>query len=202
MSITHDDASATHPAALPVTIAKDFSFVGRLCLDFAQTGDMGYGDRFERLTSPSELQRWLSLSPLALPTVGITRADVDDAKALRRAIWRLAATVLDREHPNRTDIQTLNRFACEPVLLRKLDLDARSMRWREPRIAAAFATIGQDAVVLFGEPAQRERLRRCENAGCRAVFYDESRPGQRRWCAASRCGDRMRAQAYRDRNRA
>ena len=45
-----------------MAIAKDFSFVGRLSLDFAQTGDMGYGARFERLTVPSELQRWLALS--------------------------------------------------------------------------------------------------------------------------------------------
>ena len=33
-----------------MAIAKDFGFIGRLCLDFAQTGDMGYGSQFERLT--------------------------------------------------------------------------------------------------------------------------------------------------------
>ena len=40
-----------------MAIQKDFSFIKQLSLDFAQTGNMGYGARFERLTSPSELQR-------------------------------------------------------------------------------------------------------------------------------------------------
>ena len=44
-----------------VAIAKDFRFIGRLCLDFAQTGDMGWGTRYERLTSPSAA-RWCHLA--------------------------------------------------------------------------------------------------------------------------------------------
>jgi len=69
-------------------------------------------------------------------------------------------------------------------------------------IGAALATIAQDAIMLFGEPAQRKRLRRCENPGCKVVFYDDSRPGRRRWCASNRCGDRMRAKSYRKRQKA
>jgi predicted RNA-binding Zn ribbon-like protein len=55
--------------------------------------------------------------------------------------------------------------------------------------------------VLFGDPTQRERIRRCDNLRCRVIFYDHSRPGLRRWCAPNRCGDRIRAQVYRERHR-
>jgi predicted RNA-binding Zn ribbon-like protein len=184
-----------------MAIAKDFIFFGRLCLDFAQTGDMGYGTRFERLTRASELQRWLSLSPLELATVKIAAEDLDDAKKLRGAIWRVAEAILGRTVPTTDDIRRINSMACHPGLTRQLDSQAKSMRWHRPTIAAALGTIARDAVVLFGDRAQRSRIRRCDNPHCRAMFYDDSRPGLRRWCASSRCGDRVRARLYRERHK-
>src|SRR2546421_12767776 len=96
MSITHDAQWNQHflTRGLSLAIAKDFKFVGRLCLDFAQTGDMGWGTKYERLTSRSELQRWLLLSPLQLSRVRVASEDLRRAKMLRRAIWRVAEAVL------------------------------------------------------------------------------------------------------------
>src|SRR5215469_12984447 len=179
-----------------MAIAKDFVFFGRLCLDFAHTGDMGSGIRFERLTSPSELQRWLSLSPLQLATVRITAEELEHGKRLRGAIWRVAEAVLSDAVPAFADIQLINKVACQPNLARNLDREAKSMGWHRPTLPAALATIAQDAVLLFGDQLQRARLRRCENFHCKAVFYDDSRPGSRRWCASNRCGDRIRARLY------
>jgi predicted RNA-binding Zn ribbon-like protein len=184
-----------------MAIAKDFVFFGRLCLDFAQTGDMGWGSRFERLTSPAELQRWLLLNPLHLPKVRIGAKDLDRARALRSTIWKIAGAVLGRTTPDARDVRLLNATACEPGLVRKLDSDAKLSRWHRPTVAAVLATIAQDAVVLFGDPQQRSRIHRCENPRCRVIFYDDSRPGRRRWCAPNRCGDRIRAKAYRERHR-
>src|SRR5262249_29750556 len=98
-----------------MAMAKDFVFVGRLCLDFVHTGDMNYGSRFERLTSVGELQRWFSISPLRLAQVRIRRDDLARAKALRGAIWRIVNAVLDRERPRRRDVQLLNAAAREPA---------------------------------------------------------------------------------------
>ena len=184
-----------------MAIAKDFTFIGRLALDFAQTGDMGYGARFERFTSPSEFKRWLSLSPLQLSQLRVINQDLKRARRLRRAIWRVAESILAHTTPNQTDVRIINRLACQPNLVRELDRKARSMRWRKPNITSVLATIAQDAVVLFGDEAQRARLRRCENTGCKVIFYDDSRPGLRRWCASKRCGDRVRARLYRQRNK-
>jgi predicted RNA-binding Zn ribbon-like protein len=185
-----------------MAIANDFVFVGRLCLDLVHTGDMGYGRFFERLTLPSELRRWLSLCPLRLTALRTTSRDLEKMKRLRGAIWRVANGILDQVAPSAADVGVINRIACRPGLARALDRHAKSMRWRRPTLDLALATIAQDAVVLFGDEGQRARLRRCENPGCRSVFYDDSRPGRRRWCASNRCGDRMRARLYRQRQRA
>ena len=182
-----------------MAIRKDFGFIGRLCLDFAQTGDMGFGERFERLTTPSELARWLSLSSLDLARVTIRRGDLERARALRSAIWRVADAVVHDRAPASSDIRRINSAARQPSLVRQLAPDATTLRWHQPTSTAAMATIAQDAVLLFGDERQRARLRRCENPGCRAVFYDDSRPGARRWCASNRCGDRIRARSYRHR---
>jgi predicted RNA-binding Zn ribbon-like protein len=182
-------------------ISPDFSFVGRLCLDLTVTGDMGYGSRFERLISPAELRRWFSISPLRLRNIRVGPADVEDAKALRGAIWRVVGAVLARSAPAPGDVRLINRVGREPALMRELRPGAESMRWHRPTAAQALATIAQDAVVLLGEPAQRMRIHRCENPRCRVVFYDDSRPGLRRWCAPNRCGDRIRAKLYRERRK-
>jgi predicted RNA-binding Zn ribbon-like protein len=185
-----------------MAIAKDFGFIGRLCLDFAHTGDMGYESQFERLTSRSELQRWLSLSSLHLSHVRIKSADLRSAKKLRRAIWKIAVALATHATPSTADIRVLNRAACLPGLVRKLNPAAKSMRWDRPTMRGALATIAQDAVTLFGDPTQKKRVRRCENPRCIVIFYDDSRPGLRRWCAANRCGDRIRARVYRKRQQA
>ena len=184
-----------------MAISPDFGFVGRLCLDLTVTGDMGYGARFERLISSTELQRWLSMSQLRLANIRVGPEDVEDAKALRGAIWRVVGAVLARAAPAPADVRLINRAGREPALVRELQPGAESMRWRRPTAAAALATIAQDAVVLLGEPTQRARIHRCENPQCRVVFYDDSRPGLRRWCAPNRCGDRIRAKLYRERHR-
>jgi predicted RNA-binding Zn ribbon-like protein len=185
-----------------MAIAKDFVLVGRLCLDLVHTGDMGYGSAFERLSVPSELRRWLSLCPLRLTAVNTTTADLEQAKRLRGAIWRVATAIVDQVAPAAADVRRINGMACRPGLSRELDSHAASMRWHRPTVDLALTTIAEDAVVLFGDKVQRARLRRCENPGCRSMFYDDSRPGTRRWCASNRCGDRMRARLYRQRRRA
>jgi predicted RNA-binding Zn ribbon-like protein len=183
-----------------MAIRKDFGFIGRLCLDFAQTGDMGFGARFERLTSASELQRWMSLSPFGFPRVRINSADLKSARILRSAIWRIAFAVVGRARPRGADVRLLNRVACGQTLVRKLDIGGNSVSWNRPTIGGVLATIARDAVMLFGDSVQRRKMRRCENPRCKVIFYDDSRPGARRWCAPNRCGDRIRAKAYRERN--
>jgi predicted RNA-binding Zn ribbon-like protein len=46
-----------------------------------------------------------------------------------------------------------------------------------------------------------QRFRICANDGCRWVFEDTSRAGQRRWCDMATCGNRAKARRFRSRRR-
>jgi predicted RNA-binding Zn ribbon-like protein len=46
-----------------------------------------------------------------------------------------------------------------------------------------------------------ERLKVCDNQGCRWAFYDESRNRSRRWCQSTACGNRFKVRRFRERQR-
>ena len=96
-------------------------------------------------------------------------------------------------------MEAINQSAAGPPLVPGLADGARV--WREPSAAQALSDIARDAIALLADPAQHARLRRCASPDCDLIFYDSSRPGRRRWCSTERCGDRMRARAYRARHR-
>jgi CGNR zinc finger/Putative stress-induced transcription regulator len=50
--------------------------------------------------------------------------------------------------------------------------------------------------------AERDRLRRCGNPRCQWLFVDRSRQGNRIWCEAGVCGNRMRVGRHRRRSAA
>jgi predicted RNA-binding Zn ribbon-like protein len=182
-----------------------FRFLGRLSLDLAVTGGDGPYARFETLHGPGDLARWLAECELAAPGVPATAADLAAAKQLRRAIWNGASAVVDGELPGAGDLAVINAAACRPPLVPGIDLpvgvDGPVRAWTAPRAEQALSDIARDAVALLSDPGQRARLRRCASPDCSLIFYDSSRPGRRRWCSTERCGDRMRARAYRARQR-
>jgi predicted RNA-binding Zn ribbon-like protein len=45
-----------------------------------------------------------------------------------------------------------------------------------------------------------KRVRKCEGVNCHLMFYDTSRPGNRRWCSMQRCGNRHKVSTYRTRH--
>jgi predicted RNA-binding Zn ribbon-like protein len=182
-------------------VTPRFLFLGRLCLDFVFTGGAGERARWERLHEPSDLDDWLAACSLQVHGARATPADLTAARELREAIWEGAQALLAGAPPARQWVRTLNRAAAQPPLVPRLEAAGRAVAWQRPTARAALSSVARDAVAMLGDPAQRARVRECESADCRLVFYDDSRPGRRRWCTPERCGDRQRARAYRERQR-
>jgi CGNR zinc finger/Putative stress-induced transcription regulator len=64
--------------------------------------------------------------------------------------------------------------------------------------AAGWDGIADDLVpAALALAADRPLLRRCGNPRCRWLFVDRSRQGNRLWCEASVCGNRMRVGRHR-----
>jgi predicted RNA-binding Zn ribbon-like protein len=45
------------------------------------------------------------------------------------------------------------------------------------------------------------RLKTCASDECHWIFFDRSKPANRRWCSSSRCGNRQKTRTYRVRQR-
>lgn len=131
------------------------------------------------------------------------RADGDELRRagdLRDAIQRVAFAFLAGQNPALEHIAVLNAFAAPPPLARTLDPESLALAITTPAaVEALLSELARDALELAADPQARSRVRQCASPDCRLVFFDDSRPGNRRWCSAGRCGDRARARAYRAR---
>jgi predicted RNA-binding Zn ribbon-like protein len=49
---------------------------------------------------------------------------------------------------------------------------------------------------------QLSRLKMCQSPECGWIFFDRSKPANRRWCSSAKCGNREKTRSYRRRQRA
>jgi len=187
----------SHNAPAPDGRPPPFVVVGRLCLDFAQTAWPARG--LELLRAPEDLARWLTQSSLAVEGAAPGPRELAAARELRAAIWDGVQSVLHGRPLPPAAVEAIDRAAAAPPLVPELAGTPPRARWRAADAGAALSDLARDAIALLGHEEQRARTRECANPDCQLVFFDDSRPGRRRWCAPNRCGDRLRARAYRAR---
>ncbi|WP_435881605.1 CGNR zinc finger domain-containing protein [Streptomyces anthocyanicus] len=172
---------------------------GALCLELLTTGGPGAFARWEVLHEPADLMAWVERSRLADGLdLSVDRADVARTRALRDALFLLAA---DRAHgrPLRRDhLEAVNSAAAEPPLVTRLEPDG-TRGWAPGATGSRLlSTVARDAIELFTGP-YADRIRECGAHNCFLLFVDTSRPGRRRWCAMEHCGNREKVRAHRAR---
>lgn len=173
---------------------------GALCLDFLFTGGRGRRARWERLHTTADFEQWLRTSRLAaegpLPaTVRLTDADLALAYELREVLWSCINDVADGRQMRPVVARALNQWAREPDLVPALG--KAGAQWLGPVTGPqVLSTLARDAISLVSGPLA-PRLRRCAAHDCALMFVDTSRPGSRRWCAMTRCGNRSKARTHR-----
>jgi predicted RNA-binding Zn ribbon-like protein len=178
-----------------------FSFHrGSLALDLVGTvGRRASDDPEERLPDAAALGTWLAEAGLAAETAPGDE-DLAAARALREALHRAAAAVVDGAPVRRADLAAVNRAAAAlrdgaPQLTASL-----ASRWETDRpVAFALARVAADGIDVLAH--HRERLARCELPGCGALLLSRSRGERRRWCSMETCGNRAKVAAFRARHR-
>ncbi|MFB7891898.1 CGNR zinc finger domain-containing protein [Microbacterium sp. NPDC056044] len=172
---------------------------GTLSLDFVGTLRARRNDHpTEKLADPSDLDAWFVESGLGPGVAASVPPDLDDAIQLREAIYALVWSRLhDRPLPADA-VATLNGAAAAPPLAAALTADgwARSGTPRQ-----ALSQLAREAVEIIGGE-QAALLRECARPECTQVYLDTSRGHRREWCSMATCGSRVKAQAYRDRQKA
>jgi len=178
---------------------------GRLCLDFVRTlRHRGRPDVAEELPDIEALSTWVrEFGPVradpATAGEGIPgpvddgEATVEDAHKLREATYRLieGARGPAGGPPYPQARELVNLAAVRPVPAPQLDADGHLAWWADEPVSATLSLVARDALDLVGSEAIH-RVRNCADPTCRALFYDGSRPGSRRWCSMDACGNRAK----------
>ncbi|GGO74033.1 hypothetical protein GCM10012289_45760 [Nonomuraea cavernae] len=167
---------------------------GTLCLEFLLTGAIEPG---ERLREPADFVAWIGRSRLDVEgDVLAGQGDLVAAERLRGAIRHLAERAARREGYDTADLRALNEAAAAPPPVPVIGA-ALERGWSYPVTATQFlSAVARDAIELFSGPLVR-RVRRCAGERCPLLFLDTSRPGNRRWCSMSRCGNRQKLRTRR-----
>jgi predicted RNA-binding Zn ribbon-like protein len=178
--------------------APEFQFGGRLSLDLTWTLRYRAVWPTELLASPDDLSAWLDAAGLPAPATPSER-DVADARALRESIYRAASALIDGHAIAPHDRDTINHWAAQPPPSPTLHTDGtrRLVAPENREVPAALSAIARDVIDLL--TVHDDRLRRCGGPSCSLLFHDSSRPGTRRWCSTTRCGNKVNTKAYRAR---
>lgn len=169
----------------------------RLSIDLTWTLRYRNVNPTELLATPGDLHNWTSSR--GLQTSGhLDGQDLENFKELREAIFGALSRAADDQMPSDSQRKVINECAAFSSYVPELTSDgSTSLKHDGSGVDAALSTIARDAIELL--LLRDGRLRRCEGPECALIFHDESRPGARRWCDTSRCGNRVNTRSYRQR---
>jgi len=178
-----------------------------VALDLVNTRPLSDAGPVDLIGSLDGLRAWLKLQEGRL--IGFSIQDVQslDVGDLKR-IWKVRdyiASLIDRVRHNREplpdDLEAINAIVRKAPLVRQLVTNGETIAAVDERIgspgARLAACLADAAINLIADPSCR-RIRRCAAHNCVMLFMP-THP-QRRWCSATRCGNRERvARHYRRR---
>lgn len=151
----------------------------------------------EKLTSPSSLDAWFRESGVVDVDPHCQPADVEQAVALREAIYALVAARLADESYDESALDLVNQVARRPPTVPQLTRKGHRVEATPEQAMSSVARVAID--ILSGSDA--DLLKECGRPECTQVFVDRSRGSRREWCAMRTCGNRVKGASYRARQR-
>ncbi|HEU4948991.1 MAG TPA: CGNR zinc finger domain-containing protein [Kribbella sp.] len=177
---------------------------GSFALELLLTGGPPPWDRYEILHAPDALAEWLVDSHLALELpfaagdFRVTPTELAQVKRFRETLWRVVPAMVQGKPLAVDDLRIINEAAGPPPRP-QLGPDAKR-QWVTPVTGKqVLAAAAREMIDLIGTE-KAKRVRQCEGVNCYLMFYDTSRPGNRRWCSMQRCGNRHKVAGYRTRH--
>jgi len=206
--------------------AAPFKFVaGDLCLDFVNTvggrlrtssGRRGMGGEIlrEQLLGYADLLSWSRLAGAVMQQEagallrraqqheGDGRAVFARALALREALYRIFAAVLDGREPRKADLAALNEELTIARGHERLHCVNKQWLWRwedaDPELDRPLWPVAQSAAALLASP-RLNRVRECPGERCGWLFLDGSKNHSRQWCTMRDCGNLAKVRRFRAR---
>jgi predicted RNA-binding Zn ribbon-like protein len=171
----------------------------RLIQAFVNTNDIEAGR--DELGTPEQLRAWLAEQDLIDGDEPVVAADLRRALEVREGLRALL--LANNEGTVEPDAAAaLNRAATGAPLLVRFERDGRTQL--TPHATGLDGAIGRLLAIVFAAMVEGNwaRLKACRNDTCRWAFYDASKNHGGIWCSMAICGSRIKARAYRRRQRA
>jgi predicted RNA-binding Zn ribbon-like protein len=178
---------------------------GRPCLDFVNTiHDRLAATPVDYLATPQRYLQWCLrahlLSRKEADCISVPAGVMAEARVFREHLHVLLSARIDGAAVPAIALRECDRWLHQAWANLTLDPDspgavawsAASVDARLPLKRIAFSALD---VLNSAEP---HRLKRCASAdSCGWLFYDDSKGGQRRWCAMEACGTLQKMRRYR-----
>jgi len=148
--------------------------------------------------TPTQLLEWLLHHQLLANETPLTRSDqrrmVEVREALRALLGSNNALPLAAEH-----METLNHIARHAPVVIHFRQDGRADL--APDIDGIDGVISRLLAIVYTAMIDGTwmRLKVCRNERCQKAFYDSSKNHSGSWCSMAKCGSRIKARAYRQR---
>ena len=152
----------------------------------------------DELETPAQLEKWLQSRSLLKSGTRISPAEHREALELRTALRQFLSSSPTQQTAAAIELErSAARFPLSVTASRKRSLDL------QPVVRRASSGLGSvlAELVRLSDSGRLERMKMCSSDECHWIFYDRSKPGNRRWCSSDRCGNREKTRAYRDRQR-
>lgn len=182
-----------HPFLIPAP-ADD------LCLRFVNTRYWrGSPTPTETLLAPADLHAFL-LTEVRLPATSVGPAGADaltQGLSIRELLHRLLAAQAQGRPQDAQDLRLLNDALRQAPTRAEVSLTPDERSWLArgaPDGAWLAPMLWSAADLLLG--ARADRVRQCDNPACGWLFLDDSKSGNRRWCAMTACGNRAKARRH------
>ena len=183
---------------VPAELALLYDFVNSLDLrQYTEKGKQHEGH--DELVTASRLEEWMRERRLLGARSHVSAPAHRLALRLRAAIRDyLQLAPQDRSAQSQSIVQ-LNELSSAFPLTVGVSHGGRISLEPAPGSSALAGVLAE--IYLLAVTGRLERLKVCSSPECRWVFFDRSKPGNRRWCSAALCGNRHKTRSYRLRQR-
>jgi predicted RNA-binding Zn ribbon-like protein len=182
--------------AVPPELALLYEFLNSADLrGYVEKGEQHV--RSDELGTPAQLESWMCERGLLKKGERVTVEDHRRALELRRALRSFLELAPNSRAATRKPAECLNGVSAFYPLVVKI-APAGTLNLQP---AAAVNRLGEVLAELFSlaEGGRLDRLKMCSSDECQWVFFDRSKPGNRRWCSSLLCGNRQKTRDYRKR---
>lgn len=182
--------------AVPAELAVLYEFLNSADLrSYVEKGEQHV--RSDELGTQTQLESWMRERGLLKKGERVTVDDHRRALELRRALRSFLELLPDSRGATRQRAECLNAVSAFYPLVVKI-AQAGTLKLQP---ATAVNGLGEVMAELFSlaESGRLDRLKMCSSDECQWVFFDRSKPGNRRWCSSLLCGNRQKTRNYRKR---